>query len=186
MEDTVNQYQSPMGDSTATTSPAHGRARLRPNQALPQLCALCGEPATMKRRMSFLGTTGELVRLNQWSSVGPTLMVPLCHRHRSFRRWWPAAGKVLLVLPLIIIVLAGLRPSIFALGLAAALAVADMCGLVWLIKRSLRIRATRIDNTHMVLVGLATAFAQACEDQERRHAERVKEALDGFQSPDST
>lgn len=138
----------------------------------------------MKMEHTFLGMTEELFQNRQ--SDGPTLMVPLCQRHRSYRRWWPGGGHVLLWLPLVILVFVGIaRLSVVALGLGAALIVADVCAFAWLVKQSVRIRVTRSDSTHMVLVGLAPAFAQACQEEQRRDAELFQQSLDGLPPADT-
>ena len=179
MEPTGNPYQSPTATSAGTTPTTDGRVRLRINQRLPQICAICGDAAVMKRRMSFVGTARGLFGINHWSSDGAaTLMIPLCRQHRHFRRWWPNIGTVLMMLPIGIILIAAIKPSVFGLAATVVLVAADFGFLIWLTRRSLRIRATTVDTKHVVLSGLSPAFAGACADIERRDADRVMESLD--------
>jgi hypothetical protein len=130
--------------------------------------------------MSFLGIAGELRRLNSFQTVGAPVLLPLCHNDRFFRLWWPRSGSILLVAPLLILIGTGvLRRNGFAIPFAvtAGICLAVLCILFWLVVRSLRIRAANHDLTHVVLVGVAPAFVEACEAIDDREADRVGESL---------
>jgi hypothetical protein len=148
------------------------------------VCALCGEPAAIERGVIFLGLLGEIGRMNQWSSDAPYVLLPLCHKHRWFRRGWPLTAQILLALPFLVLMMmsilaSGIGPHrwpVMLLLLGGVTAI-DLCLLGWLIKTSLRIRALRVNARDVVLVGLASKFVRACEEMQEREANHVVDSL---------
>lgn len=174
MEESNPLSQDLNGVFIAATSPASGRVRLRRyDPPLPQVCALCGEAAVIKRYVFFRGVWGEVSCLLHPGIRPPAcMMLPLCHKHLFFRllfRWgWdiPRSIAVLLAACICVMVLETWR---FPIGLSAAAACLFL--LAWLSARARKIRVTQWDGRHVVLTGLDPRFAQACEDMERRRRE---------------
>jgi len=75
--------------------------------------------------------------------------------------------------------------SRLSIALGAVLIGLDLLLLVWLISRSLRIRASRRSTTDLVLVGCAPEFVLACEEMHHREAKRIADSLNGVQWPNS-
>jgi hypothetical protein len=158
-------------------------ARIRKFEPLPELCALCGERAALKREMTFLGTIGELRLFSIEKNAGTTVMLPLCHRHRFFRLGWPNTVGFLLSLPILLIFIAGyLHQSGVAIPLLVfgILIVLDLVLIAWVIIRALRIRTGSSHESHVVLIGVAPQFAEACEAIEQKEFDRVEQSLADF------
>lgn len=172
-----NPYRSPTVDDSAEADLFGAQIRVRFGHTLPQLCALCGRPASTRRKVLFRSTFAEFVHIfvNRspfGESLAASIALPLCSLHRNFRRGWPTSAAVLIVLISATLLVTALsfirRPSWELLAGALSAAILEAGLLAQLIRRALRLRATKISQIAATLVGIDPNFARACADAYRR------------------
>ncbi len=154
------------------------RVRIRFNAQLPDVCAVCGDAASRRRRVNYTKSREEVV---------PSIRIPVCHRHR----FYGPVGFVSIVraillgfvsLPLFVGVASDsqLMTRRTATGIGLAIAVLYVLYTVWRFLQYRSIRAISFEVSHLVLAGVAPAFVQACEELDDREADQVGDALDAM------
>jgi hypothetical protein len=117
------------------------KVRIRLYHRLPQVCALCGEPAVLERTLGF-GNAGA-------HDTSAAVALPLCGKHRNYRRGEKFIALLLASAPFAIINFWGtvltkceMPKHVLLASLAIAFAL-WLCILAWVIMYSRRIRASR-------------------------------------------
>jgi len=110
-------------------------------------------------------------------------MLPVCHRHRFFGPVaWRELIRLIFIVPFLILAAVGFLVQTFGSPIAllsgAGLFTAFVCFVVWIIWQGRGPRSPFEDSTHIVLVGVAPEFAQACEEIDDREAEQVGDNLE--------
>ena len=178
MEPSSNPYISPSASRGRGKSLRRGGFRLRLHRQLPKLCALCGEPAAVERRIAF--SYG-----HRRDDQNVVVLMPFCHKHRSFQEQWPLLVWCIAG-PLVIFAIGAAHTIFFdghpmVLGVVLAVLIAIFVGVfAWLILESRRIRVSRLNVRDIVLVGLAPKFIRACEEMYDREAKPTEDFLDGL------
>lgn len=178
--------------------PRKVKARVPLERQLPPVCALCGAPATTSRRISATSKTEEEAGLQWWwlswlflLDKSPDILLPLCRRHRHFRRGWPftAVGSIVLLMVLAFLCFwficrVGFREEI---GQVAIFIVLVSGGFVVgrFIERQLRIYAVHVGSREAEIVGAAPEFAQACAEAKMRATQQVLDRIDTLSSAPS-
>jgi hypothetical protein len=149
------------------------RVRVQFTAALPDICAVCGEPATRRRRILF--------RQGR-QNLGRPILLPVCHRHRFFSpRTWTDIVRLIVAIPFVMLLVLGIVGQ--SLGLLTALvavtgvAVALIGMVTWIVCQSRGPGSPSEDSTHIILTGVAPRFARACEEIDEREAEQVGDNL---------
>ena len=184
-----NPYESPVAESAPEHSPRRTPFRLYLGRSLPQVCALCGQPAVTERSIRFLWPA-----FNEITQIVPhretidqeqaSVPLPLCYAHRSFRRWWPVDAAILLwssLVVLAVLFVANRQRPVLLVILAALLILVSVSLLVTLIKRALCVRASRIGATEVSLIGIAPKFAEAYGQMYRNETKPIDDFLDQIQ-----
>jgi hypothetical protein len=146
-----------------------GRIRVSLTAELPPICALCGEPATQQLRVRFRQSR---------ENLGKLVRLPVCRAHRFFRplAFQEPIRQPIMILFGLLLIIAGAK-SVAGWPGAIVTGILLVGALVLGVMKALRIRSPYEDSTHIVLSGVAPAFAQACEAMDDREASEVGDAL---------
>ncbi len=173
MNQSSNPYQAPT-TTASVSSLGSSQIRLRAYQSLPKVCILCGGESTFQRRITF--ETHALFGSLRDPEIA--MMMPLCSRHKNFRRWWPR-GRTVLFLSVILIALTAGRapvPGAYLWGPLLILLNVGLC--LWLYMDSQRIRGAILDENLVLVTGVSPDFVQACQDNQQRHTESLLDMFD--------
>lgn len=175
-----NPYQAPnlpAADGIESKGPM--QAWFRPGQRLPEMCAVCAAPAVSRRGLAIRGRIQELLAaFGNRNSMGEDesyVVLPVCQKHRNFRKWWPHSAVALLVAIFVLLMITAAvlpqRPA--ASALAFLLTVLLSLVLAWHVTGALRIFRAKTSGRAMLVSGLAPEFVKAVDQLSQAESSRV-------------